>query len=266
MKFTKLALAAAVAAAPSAGLAMEPMDDSQLSSVTGQDGLSIGLNVNQTMDIIIEDTDGAAQGAYTNTGSIVISNAGLNTAGNTMDIDIDAGGDAGTAAGNGLLEINVSIPNNTVLTTGDIGVADGDGSGNTGATSSIIPSTNITLTNGMDLRLELGNEVNAFATLTGNLGTVTFGTAGNAGDNFSIEDGSSNQQIVMDELSISGLDVTGTTIDVTANGLQIVNGSNLNNVNIDITALSLDNGTTTVGNVYIQGLDMAGDTITINGK
>lgn len=269
MKFNKLALAAAVAAAPTAGLAMEPMEDNQLSNVTGQDGLSIGLSTSQTMDVIIEDTDGTSVSAYSTTGSIVISNAGLDTTVATGDLQIDV--DAGGNGTNGMLNVVVTIPNNTELTTGDIGVADGDGSGGTTGTSNIIPSTTVTFSNGATLDMELGNEDTAFLEFTGDLGTITFGDAANATDNFEIQDGGDNStnpnsSISMDELAISGLDMSGTTVDVTTAGLEIVNGSNLNNVDIDITQLSLNGGTDTVGNVYIRGLDMAGDTITVNGK
>lgn len=264
MKFNKLALAAAVAAAPTAGLAMEPMEDSQLSNVTGQDGLSIGLDTSQTMDVIIEDTDGTDVTAYNTTGSIVISNAGLDTtvANDDLQVDIDAGGD-GTS---GLLNVVVTVPDNTELTTGDIGVADGDGSGATTGTQNIIPSTDITFDSGATLDMELGNEDTAFLEFTGDLGTISFGTAGDANSNFEILDGSSSESIHMDELSISGLNMTGTTVDVTTAGLEIVTGNNLDGVDVDITELSLNSGTDTVGNVYIRGLNMANDTITVNGK
>ncbi len=70
MNFKKLALAAAVAVAPMSALALEPMQDEALSGVTGQDGISIGLNLDATLNVGIEDTDGFA--GNTGAGMILI--------------------------------------------------------------------------------------------------------------------------------------------------------------------------------------------------
>lgn len=61
--FTKLALVSAVAVSGSA-MAMESMDDSALSSTTGQDGISIGLGLSKIaiQDLYIHDNDGLAAG------------------------------------------------------------------------------------------------------------------------------------------------------------------------------------------------------------
>ncbi|MCK0152574.1 hypothetical protein MWU49_02560 [Alcanivorax sp. S6407] len=67
MGFKKLALAAAVAAAPMSALALEPMQDEALSGVTGQDGITIALDANIVANLIIHDTDGIAGFADTTT-------------------------------------------------------------------------------------------------------------------------------------------------------------------------------------------------------
>ncbi len=61
--FTKLALVSAVAVSGSA-MAMESMDDSALSSTTGQDGISIGLKISKIAieNLYIHDNDGLATG------------------------------------------------------------------------------------------------------------------------------------------------------------------------------------------------------------
>ena len=61
--FTKLALVSAVAVSGSA-MAMESMDDSALSSTTGQDGISIGLGISKIaiQSLYIHDNDGLATG------------------------------------------------------------------------------------------------------------------------------------------------------------------------------------------------------------
>ena len=62
--FTKLALVSAVAVSGSA-MAMESMDDSALSSTTGQDGISIGIGISKVAieNLYIHDNDGLATGS-----------------------------------------------------------------------------------------------------------------------------------------------------------------------------------------------------------
>ena len=76
---------------------MEAMDDAALSDVTGQDGLSLNIDVPaSTMDIIIHDSDGSTAGSLTGlAGALVIDNMSLSTGAGGIDVDIDA--DGGTA-------------------------------------------------------------------------------------------------------------------------------------------------------------------------
>lgn len=275
MKFNKLALAAAIAAAPAAGFAMEPMEDEALSGVTGQDGLSIGLSVNTTMNVTIEDDDGlgnapvASTAAYANPGMIQITGMGFNSNGN-IDIDIDAGSDA-TMTSNAQLNVYVDVPNGATLTTGNLTVQGSDGAFATNGAQSatIIPSTTITLGSGLQMEINLGHEGTgeAFINLDANLGTITFGTVGNVADNFAIDD-ADGSSIFMDAMSVSGLDMTGTTVDVDATaGLQVTVGATaLTNVGMTMTDLSLNGGGATVGDVQITGLDLSGTVISINGR
>ena len=82
MQFNKLALAAAVAAAPATGMAMEPMNDKSMSNVTGQDGISIDLSTQLNAELRVHDTDGFTDpsgNARTDSGAIVIGNFGLSS-------------------------------------------------------------------------------------------------------------------------------------------------------------------------------------------
>jgi len=110
--FTKLALVSAIAAMPVSGFAMEAMDDSSLSAVTGQDGISITLGTNISADIIIHDKDGYGAGNYAGAGAIVLSGFGLNLAGGNVVVEIDAGAQA---AGDAVLNIAVTTPANMTL-------------------------------------------------------------------------------------------------------------------------------------------------------
>src|SRR5699024_7691811 len=58
-KFKKLALAAAIASTPMMATSLELLDDDMLSGVTGQDGITIKLDANISVDMAIEDTSGA---------------------------------------------------------------------------------------------------------------------------------------------------------------------------------------------------------------
>lgn len=60
--FKKLALVTAVAALPMSGFAMEALDDAALSDMTGQDGITIALDLNVSTSLWIEDTDGVPDG------------------------------------------------------------------------------------------------------------------------------------------------------------------------------------------------------------
>lgn len=58
MTFKKMALVAAVAAASSSAVAVDYLDDGDLAGVTGQDGISIAMELNLNATAIIHDTTG----------------------------------------------------------------------------------------------------------------------------------------------------------------------------------------------------------------
>lgn len=265
MMHKKLALAVAIAAVPVAGFSVEAMDDEMLAGVTGQDGISLSLGLNVTTDVLVEDDNGVTGSAVygnvvnDNAGGILITGAGLNTGAGTLDVDIDAGGDAGNT--DAQLQVSVSIPANTVLITGAIGVVNTDGAFATqSAVQNILTSTTITLTSGLTMDIELGAEETAFIDLSSaNIGTITMGAG-------SLVDASSTASISWAGQTISGIDATGTTINVEATGLEIdLTGSALSNITIEITDLQF--GTAPVlGDIQISGLDLTGSTITVAGK
>lgn len=87
----KIALATAVAAAPFATQAMEPMSDNQMGDVTGQAGVTIELETALTIDQIAydqSDSDGATGSFLIGGGSEGIRIGGLDD-GDTLDLDMD---------------------------------------------------------------------------------------------------------------------------------------------------------------------------------
>ena len=278
MGFKKLALAAAVAAAPMSALALEPMQDEALSAVTGQDGISIGLSLNATLDVGIEDTDGFT--GNTGAGMILIDNMGLNTGTEALTIKIDS---SSTASGGGVLQANINVPTLTI-NTGDIYVGQGtDGTSvaaglakvgtemtAVSAGDPLLDSVSLTL-NDVDLAIQLGSEAsNFFALSTTTVLSIDIGTLANAADNLTLRDQSAGGggAMVADQISIQNVDVNGITGSITTSGLEISTNTALSGINIAAmgVAFGVDDGTApSIGNVYITGLDLSGQTITISG-
>lgn len=261
--FKKLALVSAIAALPMTGFAMEALDDAAMSDVTGQDGISIGLSLNQSMAIVIDDTDGLANvanapAAATADGIIQIGGTGktnMSMVGGAS-IDIDAGGD-GT---NGVLVVGISLASGFALNTGDISVGTSLNNGAQTGGDVILDNVAITFTGGLDLNIQLGAAADQFLHITnGNIGTLNIA-------NFALNDVVGGGAISASNIALTGLDLTGVTGSLTTNGLELRTNGALAAVGITVTRLSLDNGANFVGDVYISGLNMSGQTITINGK
>ena len=272
--FKKLALVSAIAAMPMSGFAMEAMDDSSLSAVTGQDGISIELGTEINADIIIHDKDGYA-GNYTGAGAITLSGFALTFANvnDTITVDIDAGAQA---ANDAVLNIAVTTPANMSLALGDlqVGASNGaSGTGNWGVNgNSVTVATLGTLTLGSTtLNIQLGAEPQGYmivstATITGGVNLTNFSLVDAGG---AVSGGSIN----MSSLSITdngGTDLTvDAGIDVDATALVIdVNqmGDAVNGADIRIANLRLGTtGAAILGDIEIQGLDLTG-TIRVSGK
>ena len=139
----KLALATAVAAAPFATQAMEPMSESEMGNTTGQAGVTIELNTQVSMDQIeySQSTDADA------TGSLLVNNlsiGGIDGVSDGLDVAInvdlptgqsgeetlqDFGSKAGTALGGDNLTLNdgdalISVQSYTTDSDGDAAPVD----------------------------------------------------------------------------------------------------------------------------------------------
>lgn len=271
--FKKLILTSAILAATSSAMAMQAMDDESLSATTGQDGLTVTLDTNITTSIKWIDRTGTPAAGYTNAGGLIVNNVGI--ASNGIVIDIDAGGSAGDTSGAGLLNIGITNTNAIVIDLGSttIQVADADntavgatvasrsatgagsdvirfGAGSTLTIAAAAPGTRL-------LDIDLGSEVDNFVTLNGNLGTVTL-TA------LEIVDASSNETIGIGTLQLDNLTLTNASVNVVAGGLQINTGTGLNNVNVGMEDVTLGS-TPSMGDVYLTGLDISNNTITVAG-
>lgn len=270
--FTKLALVSAIAALPVSGFAMEAMDDSSLSAVTGQDGISISLGTEIAADIIIHDTDGyTGNASYANAGAMILDGFALTFAlpGDTITIGIDAGSQAVNDA---VLNINVSTPANMSLALGNLQVAQSNGAstGSWGFNGTATTVANLgTLTLGATtLNIQLGAEPQGSMIAT----TATI-TGGVSLSNFALLDSNSGGGIRMGSLQVldnGGTDLTvDADIDVDATAMVItVNqmGNATTFADVRITDFRLGAAAASVvGDIEIQGLDLTG-TIRVSGK
>ena len=273
--FRKLALVSAIATLPAAGFAMQAMDDAALSGVTGQDGISITLGLNQTMNVLIDDTTGLTNATpvglatFDQTGGILIR--GMALAG-TVGLEIDAAGDST----NGVLVVDVNV-SGLSLDTGDIYVIDTGKAASathqaadsgTAALAGVAPSQtaildsmNISIAS-LELQVQLGDGAENFVNITnGLIGDVTI-------TNFSLNDAAGGGSIAASSILIEDLDITDTTVsleDGTTNpaGLRIALDGSIAGVTVDSLVLGSGNA---LGNVYINGLSLSGTTITVAGK
>lgn len=276
MGFKKLALAAAVAAAPMSALALEPLQDEALSSVTGQDGISISLASDVAAGLKIHDKDGYVGNgiAAADSGALVISGFAINRANSTdtIDIDLDASGGATPT-----LNVNVSLPTGLQVVLGSVGVADSGRTvsaagvaGGTWTTSNTVSSVvNLgTMTLGATtLNIQLGNEPQ------GNMIALnTTITGGISLTGFSVSDANSGGSLITDLQVVdngAGTDLTlNTGINIAGDGLRVGLAGIGGATGIDVRMTDLKLGTaasSSLGDIELVGLDLTGDLI-ISGK
>lgn len=290
MKFTKLALAAAVAVMmPAMANAVEVLDEEGLGAVTGQDGIRVQMNLALNTTVAVHDLDGFA--GATEEAAIVITGAGLDTNGANLIVDIDAG-DTAAATATPTLNINVTIPDGTTVTTGAISVANsnrdvaatstdglnvgGDVWGTEATVGTIVESATITLGT-TPLNIQLGNEPQ------GNMIVINTTIAGGlqiAGG--AIHDVNSVGEMGADFITVIDNGGAGLTLDVgidvvdgATDGLRITVNQLGSGTGIDARMervyLGVDPGTPAgatagyIGDVEVMGLTFAG-TIDIVGK
>lgn len=286
MTFKKLALAAVIASVPVAGFSLESLEDATLSGVTGQDGIQIQIDTpvaGISGDIIVHDRGGFAGAA--SDGAIRIDNFALVTGVGGIGINIDAGDQTvAGAAGTATLNVAVSIPTGTSITTGAIQVGN---SGRDDVTSNWDSAFNATVMNSATitlgattLNIQLGNELQdaggaATASTSHMIALSTTITGGISMANFALNDvnstgslGAANVLIADNNNATTQLAVGAVGINVTGAGLVVEVGSLGSATGIDmlLTDAYLGTSTDVIGDVSILGLNLNGTTITISGK
>lgn len=302
--FKKLALAAAIASAPMMATSMELLDDGMLSGVTGQDGISIALDTNITVDLAIEDTSGARQAdvtpaadpneppsvteVYTTHGGF-ITMKGLNIIADNVTVDIDSGS-SGAGADKGVLVVGVDIGELTVNNI-DLGVA-GSSLEQGGTNANVIPA------DARDYETGLARAKAAVGESSSDMGTYTsvlkidklelknsqmnielgpeaenFLSLSTTKaievelDNFSLHDASANGggDLSVEKIYVKS-SITDATVAILEDGLQVTSGGG--SAEMALMGVGIGNGAdkTTIGNIYLLNMESASSSITITGR
>jgi len=277
MTFKKLALAAAVAALPATGFSMEAMEDTALSGVTGQDGISIGLATDITAGLRIHDKDGLGS-ISGDAGALVIDGFSITraNAADEITLAIDADGNGGAP----VLNIEVGIPSDLTIALGSLEVASSNGASGTGdwGVADNIQVANLgTVTLGAtDLNIQLGTEVqgNMIAldtTITNGVSIAGFelldaDSGGSILTDLTVVDtGAGNDDLTVD----IGIDVDNTSGSA-GTGALVVGLDGIGGVGsgIDVRMANLTLGgasASAIGDVELVDLQLSGN-LTITGK
>lgn len=286
MSLKKLMLASAIAAVSTSSFAMEAMDDSSMSATTGQDGLTLTLATQLTMNMYIHDNDGFT--GATDSGAIGIKGIGISNgaSGNVgLQIVVDAGANVATAP---VLQVGVSTTTNTALALGSLVVANSNRTSSSalgadwGVTSETGTLMNLgTLSFGATtdlLKIQMGNELAAqgawmrlSTTLNGGLSITGFSlndaggaiTGGGIGGDLQVVNTAGGTNLTANvsvDANTTGLILGLTTLGVAGSGAGT--GMDVRLANLKLGDLA---GATTVGDIEIIGLNLNGTTITVAG-
>lgn len=296
--FPQLALVSAIAISGNA-MAMQALDDSALSAATGQDGITIAIKPPTNTDaaavtagfsnaividsVIVRDKDGI--GATTVHGITAgAANQGaiqLGTIGNTADslkietsgeivVKIDAASNGGNAVGGvPVLNINVALPTQMKVTTGDIYVTSSAGfaSGQGTARAKVLDSISVSL-GGAALNIQLGNDVQgamikASGTITGGLTISNLALRDNTGTTGTNAGAVFIDNVIIRSAGVANL-VLDAEIDATSTGLVITTNGN-NDVFLQDVRLGATNTAASIGDVELIGIQSSGTEIRISG-
>lgn len=287
MTFQKLLLASAIAALSSASFAMEAMDESAMSATTGQDGLSISLSTNLSLDMILHDKDGFA--ANTDSGAMAIRGIAIDngTVATNADlrIDIDAGGTTEPTLQIGVFNTSalrlklgtLTVANSSRTGTGTNG--SGWGVTNESATLVDLGSLSIAASTSPLLNIQMGRQIqSSWMRLNTSIGsggivltgftlndTDSTGNGGGGGIKTDLQVTNKGSTTVLD--TDIGIDATSTGLKLTLTKLGLSGTGPAGGMDVRMTNLILGNtaGTTYVGDIELLGLNLNGTTVTVAG-
>lgn len=292
---SKLALISAMAISANA-MAMQALDDETLSAATGQDGITIKIfSPEISIDkLYVHDNDGLAGGGFGITapsaGTIIVDGVSIKKSASAAatqalaEIKIDADGGSQADSSEATLNANIKLAQ-TDISIASIGVGK---AGATGASTANIRRgveanehtilSNINLTLGAsDVNVQLGHQPQgAMIDLTGTItdGITISGLTLNDNDGL----GGSAAGIGGAAAGVAGTLTLGTLKIVDANSSNLTASAKINidqNLGLAVTlgnsqydmyiqTINLGN-TPSIGDVEIQGLDLHGSTVFVQG-
>lgn len=281
MKYMKSIIMAHLFMATSSVFAMQAMNDIDLGQATGQDGVTISLTTpGVSARVIWHDNDGWSDRVIgANAGSVSFGEGTAATnfrlSGGTTVINVDADGGAGIAPVNGpMLNIEIDLPDDLDINTGNVYVSARNGSGVLTNSIRIMNDMKIEL-HGLKINVQLGSE--AQGDMFNISGVVQSGIRIH---NFALLDGSSStltdfngigsSLIVLKDSSGSDLTINKIGVNVALTGLKVevadLNGGNGIDVQVhDLRLGDLSAASVKMGDAELRGLKLDGTMLTIRG-
>ncbi len=262
--------------------ALQTLDDSSLSQATGQDGITVTLqDFEPNAQIIWTDTNGinsadgidpANIGIVTTTpqpGAVVFgdgtraNNFRISKGTTTLTLDVDGNN------GSPMLNINISLPEDMMVQTGDIFVAGKDNNNQLVNMTKIMNDVKVEL-GGLDLNVQLGSAsqgqlLKLYGTIVGGIRISNLAL---------ISDSSGTEQYGIGIQKITVRD-TGTSGDLTFNGSGvsvantglIITPSAGKQIDVLMDDLKVGNlaSSASIGGVAVLGMQLDGTSLTISG-
>lgn len=276
--FTKLALVSSMLISVNA-MAMQAMDDASMSATTGQDGLNIGIKLDNAGisigKLYVHDNDGLGTdtnitGATGTAGAIAINGVTVKqtSSDNLLDLKIDTDGSSAGAF------LNIAATVGAVdVKIGSIGIGSSNDAVNTTTGLRGVKSDPTEILTGLTLSLgKVAANIQLGATPQGAM--IVLNSTLQKGltiSNLGIKDAKGGGQIYLDNIYVRGADNTtgdltlNATVGVTADGIVIKNNS-AQNINTYIQGVHLGSSTAkSIGDVEVAGLNVGNSTITISG-
>lgn len=255
--------------------ALQALDEHHLSEVSGQDGVTITVDTNISMNRFIWIDKDGAQPVNGNNFSITNPGQGLVVFGDASKpikidggltrIKIDADGNGSNGNQKPVLNIAIELPDNLTIETGDIYVATRAAPHQPLMNQTKIMNNMSIYLGGLDMNIQLGNSPQ------GNLAKI-YGTVNNGirVSNVGLLKADGSNIMGMSEFALTdsgGSDFTfnGVGVDIDATGLYI--SPSLGKI-IDVSMNELKfggNTSQTMGNVFMSGFVLGGNNIRIAG-
>lgn len=276
--FTKLALVSSMLISVNA-MAMQAMDDASMSATTGQDGLNIGIKLDNAGisigKLYVHDNDGLGtatniKGATGTAGAIAINGVTVKqtSSDNLLDLKIDTDGSSAGAF------LNIAATVGAVdVKIGSIGIGSSNTAVNTTTGLRGVKSDPTEILTGLTLSLgKVGANIQLGATPQGAM--IVLNSTLQKGltiSNLGIKDAKGGGQIYLDNIYVRGADNTtgdltlNATVGVTTDGIVIENNS-AQNINTYIQGVHLGTSAAkSIGDIEVAGMNVGNSTITISG-